>query len=110
MNIIITIINSIYSAWTWLSLKTRIALVLLVICAALFIWFVHKKNQEKAEVEKQLQQWVEIQAEKDAQKVAERKEEVKRAEENTNQIRNANYSNLSDDELKRRIIEGVKKY
>jgi len=103
------IINGIYQCWTWLAWRTRIGLILLIIVFIAFGYFYYQKAAQQAEIEQRIKIWVESEAQKDAQRVRESKASVNRAEVESNRIRNANYSNLSSDELKRRIEEEAKK-
>ena len=83
---ITTILNLIYSAWTWLSIQTRVALVILLVCLGMFIYYAHQKNIQKQEAEKQLNQWIESKAQQDQQKINESKAEANSKQENVNKL------------------------
>jgi hypothetical protein len=101
--------KTILAIWDYFSWQTKAIAFVLVAASALFGFWSWSKNQQKIEAEKQLNQWLENQAIKDAEQVREQKEAVSRAESETNKIRNANFNNLSDEELKRQIIEKARK-
>lgn len=94
--------------WNYLSWQTKIALLFLVVGFVGFGYFYYEKSAEKREAEKQLNQFIEGQAQKDAQRIEKQKAEVNQAQSEVNAVKNANYSNVNNDELRRRIIEGAK--
>lgn len=82
----ISILNSIYSAWNWLSIQTRVAIIILLICICLLLHYAHRKNVEKQEAEKQLNQWIESKAQEDQQKINQSKAEANSKQENVNKL------------------------
>jgi hypothetical protein len=95
--------------WNYLSWRTKFGLAMLLFCSIAFGYFYFQKSSEKREVEKQLNEFLEGQAVKDSQRLNESRNAVKQAETATNTARNANYSNLSDKELRERIIRETEK-
>ena len=68
-------------------------------------YLLYQKQQQRIEVEKQLNQLQEQKAQEDTQRIDEQKNAVREAGNATNEARNANYNGLSDDELRRKLIE-----
>ncbi len=90
--------------WSYFSIQVRIALIILAICGCLFAYLYQQKRTEQAEIEQRLKIWTEAQAEKDAQKVREQKENANKAANLANQIRIQSFANMTDKQLRDELI------
>lgn len=80
-----------------------------LIVAVIFVYVVSTNHLKQKDLENQLNVEKQAQSEKDSRRIETQKEAVNQAANEVNQAKNANFSNLSDEELRRRIIEAANK-
>jgi type II secretory pathway component PulM len=106
---IVNFILGIGNFWNRLTLRGKLILIgvlLFLILMASGAFLVWKRINESDEA---LRQEQEARSQEGQIRIDEAKAEDNRAAENVNAIKNANYSNLSNDDLRQRIINAARK-